>query len=384
MKNEGAMKNDRRTGVRRRIALLLSLVPLAGCSLAGAEAAEIRSITACTRVTKWGQMPVCFQIRGQQLPEGIQPEDFELTGEAGGWGTSAAHPFSCEIREVVPAEDGWDLIPEQFPDKYFYVRSFSVQCSKAPELSFTMEEIGETLTETADSFHLLESENHRIKAQIYRPEATEPLPVVVVFHGYGDTANLLTYRTAVDWAEPEHQAVRPCIVIAPVINDNSYFLDRERSRVFDQVLEWIDEMIEAGTADPDRIYLMGNSFGGMAAIEMAQQHPDRIAAVLALCPALNYSPTARRAWDQMVGIPLYLVQAEKDETIPSSVSREAAEAFTEAGGEVILKIYSDKEMEAAGAVHGSEQTYSFHHAELALLENDEYAQWLFSHTRKAE
>ena len=129
---------------------------------------------------------------------------------------------------------------------------------------------------------------------------------------------------------------------------------------------------------------MGNSFGGMSAIEMAQQHPNRIAAVLALCPALNYSPTARRFFDRMVGIPLYIAQAERDETIPVSVSREAAKAFMEAGGDMTLKIYSDKEMEAAGAVHGSEQTYSFHHVELALLENDEYAQWLFSHVRKEE
>ena len=39
-------------------------------------------------------------------------------------------------------------------------------------------------------------------------------------------------------------------------------------------------------------------------------------------------------------------------------------------------------MEAAGAVHGQEQTYSFHHAELALLENEDYAEWLFSFKRK--
>ena len=218
-----------------------------------------------------------------------------------------------------------------------------------------------------------------IRAQVYQPETAEPLPVVVVFHGYGDTANLLTYRTAVDWAEPENQAARPCTVIAPVIDDGMYIGDSTRSKIFSQVLTWIDGMIAAGTADPDRIYLMGNSFGGMSAIEMAEQHPDRIAAVMALCPALNYSRTGLAALPKMVSVPLYIAQAEKDETIPSSVGIQAAEQLQAAGGDVTLKIYSDAEMEAAGAKLGSENTYSFHHVELALLENQDYAEWLFSH-----
>ena len=141
-------------------------------------------------------------------------------------------------------------------------------------------------------------------------------------------------------------------------------------------------MIAAGTADPDRIYCMGNSFGGMSSIEMAEQHPDRVAAVLALCPALNYSRTGLAALPQMAGIPLYIAQAENDETIPVSVGKQTAELFGEAGGDVTLKVFSDEEMEAAGAVHGQEQTYSFHHVELALLENEDYAEWLFSHVRK--
>ena len=83
----------------------------------------------------------------------------------------------------------------------------------------------------------------------------------------------------------------------------------------------------------------------------------------------------------MAGIPLYIAQAEHDETIPVSVGRQAAEALEKAGGNVTLRVFTDEEMEAAGAAHGQEQTYSFHHVELALLENDDYAAWLFSHRR---
>ncbi len=371
---------------KRSLLFLTALALLSGCALSPAAAEgpalpEARSITAETRVTKWGQMPVLFRIQGQQLPEGIGPAQFSITGEAAGWGTQATHPFSCGVLEVRAEADGWSLIPEQFPDKYFYVRSFTVACEAAPELGFSMAELSETRTETADRFTLRETDNHAVKAWIFRPEAETPLPVVVVFHGYGDTANLLTYRTAVDWAEPEHQQARPCTVIAPVIEDALYISDNARSKTFSQVLAWIDEMVQQGTADPNRIYLMGNSFGGMSSIEMAEQFPDRIAAVLALCPALNYSRTAMANLSRMTAVPLFIAQAENDETIPVSVGRQAAEAFSEAGGEVTLKVFTDAEMEAAGAVHGQEQTYSFHHVELALLEDDAYARWLFDHVR---
>ena len=365
--------------MKKLLSILTTIMFLSGCA-AAAEGA--RNITAETQVTKWGQMPIRFAIHGQHLPVDVEAEDFIIVGEAGSWNAQAVHSFTCSIKEVQSEENGWSLIPEQFPDKYFYVRNFTISCEKAPELNFEMADISETLTETADLFTLQEVDNGMVKAWVYRPETDKPLPVVVVFHGYGDTSNLLTYRTAVDWAEPEHQAVRPCTVIAPTIDDALYFSDNARSKIFTRVLEWIDEMIAEGTADPDRIYCMGNSFGGMSSIEMAEQHPDRIAAVLALCPALNYSRTGLGALPQMVGIPLYIAQAENDETIPVSVGKQAAELFEKAGGNVKLKVFTDKEMETAGAVHGQEQTYSFHHVELALLENEDYADWLYSQTRK--
>lgn len=343
---------------------------------APAESAK-RSVTVYTRVTKWGQMPERFTVGGQEILEDVRPGDFIITGEAAGWGMQQTHPFTCGAREIIREEDGWSLIPEQFPDKYFYVRSMTAECAAHPELSFSTEDITETLTETADRFTLTESDNHMIKAQVFRAEGAGAAPVVIVFHGYGDTSNLLTYRTAVDWAEPENQRKRPCTVIAPVIEDGLYTSDAARSRIFAQIMEWTDRMIADGTADPDRIYLMGNSFGGMSAIEMAEQYPDRIAAVMALCPALNYSRTGLAAIGKMKNVPLYIAQAENDETIPSSVGKQAAEKLAEAGGDVTLRIFSDAEMEACGARFGQEQTYSFHHVELALLENDEYAGWLF-------
>ena len=340
--------------------------------------AEGREITVRTRVTKWGQMPERFEIAGQALPEGITARDFTITGSANGWGTTARHPFECGVLAVEADGDGWSLAPERFPDKYFYVREMTVTCRSHPGLSFTLEDIARTITPTADDFTLVQDDESRLSAHVYLPEGAEALPLVLVFHGYGDTQNLLTYRTAVAWAEPGSQAARPCVVVAPTIEDGFYFSDVARARIYEGIVKYIRELIASGAVDDRRVYVMGNSFGGMASFEIAEQHPGMFAAILALCPALNYSGAGTAGLSKLTNIPVTIAQAEHDETIPASVGKAAAEALKTAGNpNVFLRIYSDAEMNAAGAVLGQENTYSFHHVELAVMEDETYYEWLF-------
>ena len=357
---------------------LLLLLALALLCLACAARAEGREIALQTRVLKWGQMPVRFEITGQALPEGVAATDFAITGQAAGWENSALHPFSCGVEAVEATEGGWALTPELFPEKFFYVREMAVECAGHPELGFALEDIGSVATETADEFGWVEERESRLTARVFMPPAEGPLPVVLVFHGYGDPENLLSYRTAVAWAEPEQQAVRPCIVIAPVINTTFYGSEIARSRIYEGIRNYIDGLVDAGAADPERLYVMGNSFGGMASFEIAEQYPGYFAAILALCPALNYSRSGAARLSTLTDIPVTIAQAEGDETIPSEIGRRTAEALIAAGNErVTLRLYTDEEMNAAGAVKGYEQTYSFHHVELAVMEDEAYVQWLF-------
>ena len=341
--------------------------------------AEGREITAVTHVTKWGQLPERFEVNGQALPKGVKPSEFRILGRAAGWENESLHDFSCAVAAVEATESGWALIPEGFPEKYFYVREMSVSCATHPELDFGLSDIARTLTETADDFTDIEEYESRFKAHVFIPESNEPLPLVLVFHGYGDDHNLLSYRTATAWAEPESQAIRPCVVIAPVINTIYYGSEIARSRIYEGIIGAIDGLIDAGTVNPRRVYAMGNSFGGMAALEIAEQHPGRFAALMALCPALNYGPSATAQLPLLKDLPVAIALAENDETIPSSVGISAAAAIKAAGNErVWLRVYNDDEMTAAGATHGREYIYSFHHVELAVMEDEAYAQWLFS------
>jgi len=258
-----------------------------------------------------------------------------------------------------------------------------VTCEGHPELDFTLEDIAQTLTPTADDFFDVEDHDSRFTAHVYLPEGGEQLPLVLVFHGYGDTHNLLSYRTAVAWAEPENQAKRPCAVVAPTINETFYGSEIARSRIYEGIIHYIDSLVESGVVDARRVYVMGNSFGGMASFEIAEQHPGYFAAILALCPALNYSAQGTVGLSGLKDIPVTIAQAEHDETIPVEVGISAAEALQAAGNaNVDLRVYTDDEMIACGASLGREYVYSFHHVELAVMEDEAYAEWLFAQARE--
>ena len=44
-------------------------------------------------------------------------------------------------------------------------------------------------------------------------------------------------------------------------------------------------------------------------------------------------------------------------------------------------MYSDEEMNASGADPSPDATYSYHHVELAVMEDDDYMSWMFEKSR---
>ena len=120
---------------------------------------------------------------------------------------------------------------------------------------------------------------------------------------------------------------------------------------------------------------MGNSFGGLATIELCEKYPEYVAGALALCPALTYAPNAVLNLDKMAEVPIWFAHATNDKTIPVTASQNAVNSL--AGVEVLFTEYSDDNMEAVGADIDPNSTYSFHHVELAVFNDDSYMTWLF-------
>lgn len=370
--------------MKRRVALsivLLGGIFMMACGKNSNVDAE-KDVVVYTTVTPGGQFPDTIEVTFDKIPSGqVNAEDFAMTGKASNWMDNSLHDFSASFKEAVVDGNTLTLTFDGFTDKYFFVDSWEVTNQANAQLSFSSKDISKVVTPVADDFVKYSKEDgEEFTYQLFTPEDTSvPQPIVVVFHGFADTHNLRVYRTSVAWAEPEAQAKRPCYVLSPIIDDNDYYNAGKRSEIFDKVYAKLESMISEGKVDPSRVYIMGNSFGGMSTIEFMEKYPDIAAAGIPLCSALNYSPSAKSGLEKITHIPLWIAQAENDGTIPSENSKYMYKTLTELGSTVVdMKIYSDEEMNAAGGSSDPNSTFSYHHVEMAVMEDEAYAEWLFS------
>ncbi len=343
----------------------------------------VQDVTVHTQVLPYGQTPLDFvatlnEEAGFSM-EDLTAEDFTITGKSLYWMAEAPRDFSATITDVSLEGNQLTLTVGDFPEKYFYVQSYAVTCSSHPELSFRSEDVSTVTTPVADDFrHVTADAGEGFEYYWYEnTTAKEPLPIVVVFHGFGDTHSIYTYRTSVAWAEADFQIEHPCHVLSVVIDDNSYYMANGRNKVFEAVHEKLTNLVNSGKVDKNRIYIMGNSFGGMSTIEFAEKYPEMPAALLALCAATNYSDTAVKNLEAIKEIPLTLAQAEHDGTIPVSCSQEVYDTLTQMGDtHVTFKMFNDDEMNAAGCDPSNESTVSYHHVEMAVMEDPSFLNWV--------
>jgi predicted peptidase len=376
---------------KRIVGIAMAIIALAGISGCGEQAVAepvctdlgAVSVTVNTTVRKTGQYPESFvaTFENDVKDKTLDPALFKMTGKAGFWGSDDVRDFECSFSDVSVDKNSLTLVPADFPEKYFYVKEFTVTCAEHPEYDFSSADVTKTLTPVADDFETINNKGSiEFDYHLFTPETNEVAPIVIVFHGYGDTNNLLTYKTAVEWAEPENQKVRPCYVLAPVINDKDYFNATSRNKIYEDLKTILDGMVADNKVNPDKIYVMGNSFGGIATLEFCEKYPETVSAAMALCPALTYAPNVNTGLSKMVDVPVWFAHAAGDNTIPVTASQTAVAALTKLGAtELKYTEYTDEQMNAAGADGSPDSTYSYHHVELAVMEDDAYQEWMFSH-----
>ncbi len=231
--------------------------------------------------------------------------------------------------------------------------------------------------EESPGFHTITvNSNISFDYHLYTPKTEDSVPLVITFHGYGEDVILPGTRILDTLTSAESQAVRPCYVMAPAIDDSIYLSQSNRDALYDALIGAADELIAAGNVDPGRIYAMGNSFGGLGTVEFVERFPDRVAAAVVMCPALTYDKRSTQDLGKIKDVPLWFAQATNDNVIPIETGRSAVRTLEALGAsEVHLTEFTDDEMLAAGALVG------YHQADFAVMADESFAKWLFSKTR---
>jgi predicted peptidase len=212
--------------------------------------------------------------------------------------------------------------------------------------------------------------------RFFRPEASGKLPLIMYLHGSGglgdDNLKQLSlgnvFGTRV-WLLPENQKNFPCFVVVPQTDRgwSKYDLSKEPGEPLPGLgdgnklaLEIIDKLIHEFPIDDRRIYVTGQSMGGVGVWNIVGNRPKFFAAGVPICSSI--SP------DDGTGsleTPLWVFHGDSDQTVPVSASRDRVAARRKAGGHPLYTEY-------AGVDHNSWQ-WAYTEPELP--------KWLFAQHR---
>ena len=210
--------------------------------------------------------------------------------------------------------------------------------------------------------------------RLFVPEAparTRPIPLIVYLHGGGGagTDNLRqiaggnTAGTHV-WTTPQMQSRHPAFVVAPQMPGNNRWgapAAAEPAPYARLVVELIGGLSKEFAIDADRVYLVGQSLGGMGTWDLISKRPQLFAAAVPLCG--SGSPDRVKA---ARNVAIWAFHGARDEVVPVTGSRELVATLRSIGSQVKYTEYPD----------GGHDVWT------AAFADPELPNWLFAQRRR--
>ena len=162
-----------------------------------------------------------------------------------------------------------------------------------------------------------------------------PYPLVIWLHGGGSAGDDNLGQISLDnklgthfWTRKENQDKHPAFVLAP--QSTGGWDSNAETALSDElklVLDILDGVRKEYSIDAGRIYVAGQSNGGIGAWGFITKKPGVFAAAVPLCGAGNASLASRAAKTAV-----WAFHGEKDDVIPVEHSRDMVAAVKRAGG----------------------------------------------------
>lgn len=375
----------------------MALIPNAS----SAEASSVSSVVANTYIGDAGTMVESFDIAVDDISkyDRLQASDFDITGNYNGY------PLN-EAGEIVQNDYTNDGIELSFKDQMIHMKvesfrypggnlaPFAVKSSTYPELSFTKENVTKVNTRTVDDFKsssFTASDGTTLPYRFKETSSTEPQPLVVWLHGGGEfgtdnTKQLTENRGATVWTE-SGQDTSVLAVQYPqnygwAIYNNPVELSQMQA-YFTLQYELIQQLVDEGKVDPQRIYLVGVSSGGGGALRFMMQYPDLFAGSIVIAAkdaVADYKGSVepfKQALQSLTNVPIWLIHAENDPTTDSRTTKLTYQVLTELGSTQVKEtLYSDEWMK-------KQHLYDkmLHWSWVPALNNAEIIDWLFEQSR---
>lgn len=191
-------------------------------------------------------------------------------------------------------------------------------------------------------------------------------PLVLALHGRGGST-----VAAKELASNALREQYPCFVMAPVSTRAGHWArpvasgkrrkkGKSTKSMLPVALEAMEAFIKKQPINPNRVYVTGQSMGGVGTFGAVSLRPDVFAAAIPVCGGWDPQDAGK-----MKNIAIWAFHGGNDKVVPTEFSRNMIAAIKKAGG-------SPKYTEYAGVAHNSwSKTYA----------SSETWKWLFQQTR---
>lgn len=163
------------------------------------------------------------------------------------------------------------------------------------------------------------------------------LPLVLCLHGIGGGTHAASVL-----AQAEQQQKRPCFLMAPACDGKgnrwvkSDFRSGKGRPVEGELMEALEAVLKKHPIDPDRVYVTGQSMGGVGTWGLIANHPGRFAGAVPICGLWN--PADAR---KMKDVPIWAFHGARDMAVPVSGSRDMIDALRKLGANPRYTEYPD-------------------------------------------
>jgi predicted peptidase len=162
-------------------------------------------------------------------------------------------------------------------------------------------------------------------------KAGEKYPLVICLHGSGGNAHASSVLVRQDMREKY-----PTFVMVPKAGPSAVWarttVRRGRAPMdapekLPLLIEAVQSLLKSEAIDPARVYITGQSLGGIGSWAAIATHPELFAAAVPVCGAWDVSDVPK-----MLSVPVWAFHGGDDKTVDPQFSRDLTAALTKAGG----------------------------------------------------
>ncbi len=142
----------------------------------------------------------------------------------------------------------------------------------------------------------------------------------------------------------------PFILVSPQCPSFLWWTDKKL-----ELKKIIDDVTGFYPVDMSRIYITGLSMGGFGTFEMLKEYPELFAAAVPICGGFKDT----KGIEKTKHVPFWIFHGGEDKVVPVDLSRKAAKAIKESGGNAILTIYPKAGHDSWTETYNNEEVYAW-------------------------